>query len=165
MGWDESFLGDAVNTCTNLSGEIQDCPLFTIQDASVYGNCNITEPAALVSENVVNPSPSLPGNVPIASGPAYAEPASDASNPVVQIDNPTAGGIFAASTTDKPTTTPAPNPSVSYYSTQYLTSGQVVHEVLWIEELVTVTAADAATTVGVEARAHVHQHQRHIHHY
>lgn len=182
MGWDEDFLRSAVNTCTNLSGEITDCPLFTIQDPSVYGNCNITEPAALVSENVLSPVGSLPGNVPIASGPAYAKLAaapSEAAKPAVPakaIPAPTtAAAASDSSTTTKTTTTtsistitmapppPLPTPSVSYYSTEYHTTGQIVHEVLWVEDVVTVTEQVTAT-MGLYARDHVHKHRQFNHH-
>lgn len=72
MGWDETFLQEAVDTCTNLSGQIEDCALFDIQDESVYGSCNFTVPAALENENVVGPISSLPGSCAIQSGPAPA---------------------------------------------------------------------------------------------
>jgi hypothetical protein len=189
MGWDEDFLRSAVNTCTNLSGQITDCPLFTIQDSSIYGNCNITEPAALASENVLNPVGSLPGNVPIASGPAYAKSAvalSDVSKPAAPVKAvpapapatatmPAGPSNSDSSTTTKTRTTtstsfvtvsrppPPPTSSVSYYSTQYLTTGQVVNEVLWVEDVVTVTEQVTAT-VSVYARDHLHKHQRFNHH-
>lgn len=192
MGWDEDFLRSAVNTCTNLSGEISDCPLFTIQDSSVYGNCNITEPASLVSENVLSPVGSLPGNIAIASGPAYAKTAASAAAtpnlaPAKAVPAPAPAAIssklpgvaFAAteveSTTTRITTTslistvtrsPSPSPasSLSYYSTEYHTTGQIVHEILWVEEVVTVTEPVTAT-LGVQARNHLHQHRRHSHHH
>lgn len=72
MGWEESFLQDAVDTCTNASGEIEDCALFTIQDSSDYSNCNFTVPAALADENVVGAMSTMPGNPAIQYGPAYA---------------------------------------------------------------------------------------------
>lgn len=192
MGWDEDFLRSTVNTCTNLSGEITDCPLFTIQDSSVYGNCNITEPASLVSENVLSPIGSLPGNVAIASGPAYAKPAASPAgtpNPVpakaVPAPAPAAtssklpGLVFAATEAESTTTEttaismtstvtvappPTPTSSVSYYSTGYLTTGQIVHEFFWVEDVVTVTEQVTAT-VGVRARNHLHQHRRHDHYH
>ncbi|TVY13974.1 hypothetical protein LARI1_G009154, partial [Lachnellula arida] len=43
MGWDEQFLQDASNQCTNLSGKIEDCPLFDIQPLGESSACNITE--------------------------------------------------------------------------------------------------------------------------
>lgn len=72
MGWDEAFLQQAVDTCTNLSGKIEDCPLFHIQSSSVYGTCNITLPAALADEDVVGPRSGLPGGCAIQSGPGLA---------------------------------------------------------------------------------------------
>jgi hypothetical protein len=163
MGWDQTFLQDAVNQCTNLTGEIEDCPLFTIQDASTYGNCNITLPSALVSENVVGPIPTLPGNPAIASGPGYASGTDAGQAPVTATANPvpTPGALFAAVTSASsavaaaavasPSTTPPPAAaaasvsSESFFSTDYSTSGLVVQEVLWVEEVVTETATAAQT--------------------
>lgn len=63
MGWEETFLQNAVNTCTNPSGLISDCPLFTIQDAATYDQCKFPIPPALKSENVIGPAlAALPGN-------------------------------------------------------------------------------------------------------
>ncbi|KAF4618056.1 hypothetical protein G7Y89_g14992 [Cudoniella acicularis] len=108
MGWDETFLQNAVDTCTNLSGQIQDCPLFTIQDESTYSNCNFTVPEALVSENVVSGMTALPGNVPIMSGPAYAKgPAAGSTNTVSNIPLP------PASSTAIPTSSAVPTLSYS----------------------------------------------------
>lgn len=72
MGWDEAFLQKAVDTCTNLSGKIEDCPLFDIQSESVYDTCNITLPADLADEDVVGPRSGLPGGCAIQSGPGLA---------------------------------------------------------------------------------------------
>jgi len=87
MGWDEAFLQSAVNTCTNLSGQIEDCSLFTIQDSSAYGNCNITLPAAIASENVVGPLSTIPGNPVIAAGPGYADGATAGGSATTTVVN------------------------------------------------------------------------------
>jgi hypothetical protein len=202
MGWDETLLTNAVGQCTNPSGLISDCPLFDIQDASVYGNCDITLPTELVSEKVIGPISSLPGNVPIASGPGPADGAtaggSDATPVVVPtlshsdgVVLPTSatyvpGAVFAVSESEEvkvasetptpsttstssttpvvvPATTPAPSPidTQSYFSTEYSTSGFTVNEVLWVEEVQTVTVpvTETATTTLVNKR-HVHKHKR-----
>jgi hypothetical protein len=192
MGWDEAFLQDAVNTCTNPDGEIESCPLFDLQDPSVYGNCNFTMPAALVNENVVDPVGSLPGNPPILSGPGYAMGATAGETTATPVPVPTLsysagqsvssgsdyvpGAIFAAKETDSSspsvetsasnTITAAPSiasaaNTQSFFSTEYSTSGQEVLEVLWVEELITVTAPQETTTVYIPPRKrHLHQHQQ-----
>jgi hypothetical protein len=197
MGWDEAFLQDAVNTCTNPDGEIESCPLFDLQDPSVYGNCNFTMPAALINENVVDPVGSLPGNPPILSGPGYAMGATAGETTATPIPVPTLsysagqsvssgsdyvpGAIFAAketvSSSSPVQTTPVQTsaastittaPSIasaanteSFFSTEYSTSGQEVLEILWVEELITVTAPQSTTTVYIPGRKrHVHQHQQ-----
>jgi hypothetical protein len=178
MGWEESFLQDAVNTCTNLSGEITDCALFDIQAASVYDSCSITLPSALVSENVTGPAPTLPGNVPIQSGPGYATiggggaetstaaatsaptPASSAiakpsaENANIAVIADATSGAAASSITAAPVL--PSSDAASYFSTQYITSSDVVDEILWAEEVVTVTASVTMTLPN--RRRHIHQH-------
>lgn len=127
MGWDHAFLQSAVNNCTNLSGQIEDCPLFTIQDSSAYSNCNVTLPSAVANENVVGAISTMPGNPAIASGPAYADGAAagegTATNTVANVaptlsysagislassESYVPGGIFAVKTSESyvPETTP-----------------------------------------------------------
>ncbi|GAB7351152.1 hypothetical protein MBLNU459_g1605t1 [Dothideomycetes sp. NU459] len=73
MGWNsQDFLQSAVDTCTNASGEIQDCPLFDIQSDSVAAQCTFKEPDELSDDNPLGPRDGLPISVPIQSGPAYA---------------------------------------------------------------------------------------------
>ncbi|KAI1843964.1 hypothetical protein JX266_009830 [Neoarthrinium moseri] len=77
-GWDEDFLQSAVEQCTNLSGVLSDCPLFTLQDEATQNECKLESmPALLKVENVIGGAldtlNSLPGNVAIEFGP---EPAS-----------------------------------------------------------------------------------------
>jgi hypothetical protein len=192
MGWDEAFLQDAVNTCTNPDGMIESCPLFDLQDPSVYSNCNFTMPAALVNENVVDPVGTLPGNPPILSGPGYGMGATAGEATATPIPVPTLsysagqsvssgsdyvpGAIFAAKETvnssppaqTSATSTITAAPSIasavnteSFFSTDYSTSGQEVLEVLWVEELITITAPQSTTTVYIPGRKrHVHQHQQ-----
>ena len=200
MGWNQSFLQEAVDQCTNASGQIQDCALFDIQDASVYGNCNVTVPSALENENVVGPVSTLPGNPAIASGPGYAS-AAEASGPgstpattsAVVSENPVPtlshsdgvtlkssatyvpGAVFAEATGASaayaaPSASITAAPAVSsidtqsYFATSYSTSGDIVNEVLWVEELVTVTAPSAASMTLPARKRHLHQHLQQRHH-
>ncbi|KAF2091052.1 hypothetical protein K490DRAFT_2249, partial [Saccharata proteae CBS 121410] len=71
-GWNETFLQEAVETCTNLSGEIDDCPLFDIQTEADTQTCQFEVPQALAHDNCEGPRKGLCGNNPIQSGPAYA---------------------------------------------------------------------------------------------
>lgn len=101
MGWDESLLQDAVDTCTNESGRIQDCPLFTIQDSSIFSACNFSTPSdtsiakVFVAEDVVGPMSALPGNVAIQSGPGYAGGAPD-TDPTPTAAESTAAAVPSA---------------------------------------------------------------------
>ncbi|EON96671.1 putative wsc domain-containing protein [Phaeoacremonium minimum UCRPA7] len=72
MGWDEAFLQEAVDTCTNESGRIEDCPIFTIQDENTQRQCSIAVPGNLKLEVSFTSLTSLPGNVPDNWGPAPA---------------------------------------------------------------------------------------------
>lgn len=70
MGWDQDFLQEAADTCTNASGEISDCSIFTIQDSDVYNSCKFDVPDELADEDVFGPVDAIPGDVAIESGPA-----------------------------------------------------------------------------------------------
>jgi hypothetical protein len=93
MGWEETFLQSAVDTCTSLSGRIQDCPLFTIQTEAESQQCHIKVPSAIASEDVSGPLAGLPGGVNVNYGPGYV----------------VAGGASASASVD-----PVPIPTLSH---------------------------------------------------
>lgn len=212
MGWEEDFLQQAVDTCTNLSGQIEDCPLFTIQDSSAYSNCNVSLPSALVHEDVVGAVSTMPGNPVIAYGPGYASGAAAGGNSATATGGGVAGttqsamtlsysagislastesyvpgGIFAVSSgasfvqstavASASSTVPAASPSTtapaafvaanvvstggpSFFSTAYTTlSPTEVEEVLWVEEVVTVTQASTSTVIVPVRKRHMHGHR------
>ncbi|KAF1986519.1 hypothetical protein K402DRAFT_332352 [Aulographum hederae CBS 113979] len=72
MGWDEGLLQQAVNTCTNPSGRIEDCPLFDLQTEAEGAMCTMDMPKQLKKDDCAGPREGLCGNVPVQSGPAYA---------------------------------------------------------------------------------------------
>jgi hypothetical protein len=211
MGWDQAFLQDAVNTCTNPSGMIEDCPLFNIVDQQTTAECTFPVPQPWSSENDLGPVPSLPGNVPITygneTGPWAPSPVSTtAGAPTLTYTpgetasapaSPLPGQVFKQSSAvyvevpsgtatstalaeavlaTAPTQVPPPaSTSASYFSTQYVTSGDVVSEILWEEDIVWVTQyADATSTATASAEptaepqkrrrrlAHLHGH-RYLH--
>ncbi len=133
---------------------------------------------------MVGPVSTMPGNPPIASGPAYAtegQAGGAAANPVPTLshspgstlassDKYVPGAVFAAVTTSSSAyeappavVTSAPSSSSvntqSYFSTGYSTSGHVLNEILWVEELVTVTATTTPTVIPPARRRHLHSHQ------
>jgi hypothetical protein len=71
-GWDQDFLQQAVDTCTNPSGNIEDCPIFTIQEEWKAAKCQFELPKTLSDDDCEGPADGLCGNVPIQDGPAYA---------------------------------------------------------------------------------------------
>ena len=52
MGWDEGLLQEAVDTCTNPSGRIQDCSKFTLQSLQEEEQCQMSMPHGLSEEKV-----------------------------------------------------------------------------------------------------------------
>nr|POE75582.1 putative fungistatic metabolite [Quercus suber] len=80
-GWDVTALQAAVDTCTNLSGTLQDCPvfansLFTAQQSQA---CRIPP---TVEEQVTGTLSKLPGCNPHTSGPKPAIPQTCAAPPI-----------------------------------------------------------------------------------
>lgn len=117
MGWDQDFLQDAANTCTNPSGEVSDCAMFDLQDSSVYGTCNITMPAELVSDNVVGPMATLPGDDVLFGAATSAQAAIPTLSYSAGISisagaSDVPGGIFKQTTTLPVVTTSTPAPAV-----------------------------------------------------
>ena len=76
-GWDKDVLSRAVQTCTNNSGVIEDCPVFTNENRfvpdDVMNSCAAHNP--LPEEKVTGLLPYLPGCIAITKGPAPATPA------------------------------------------------------------------------------------------
>ena len=199
MGWDPVFLQEAVNTCLNLSGRIEDCPIFNLQDDYTQNQCSINVPSQLATESVTGViGTTLPGNVAIQYGPQPATAANPGPRtttvavptqsyvPGTTVTGSTygAGGIFhnsGSSTTVSvtsntpnlaqivPTPTPAmPTPAddPNAFSTQYITNGLLVTEVIWEKEIVYVTEEQVdiqTVTVDGAAKArrvaHMHAHQ------
>jgi len=72
-GWESAdFLQNAVDTCTNPSGQIEDCPLFNIQDDSTAAQCSFNMPKECDGDDIEGPREGLAVNVPIQYGPEYA---------------------------------------------------------------------------------------------
>jgi hypothetical protein len=77
MGWEIDTLKDAINQCTNPSGQTSDCPVFNnhLQSEEKQGQCKIQDlPHALAKDDCAGPAKGLCGNVPIQYGPEYANP-------------------------------------------------------------------------------------------
>lgn len=111
MGWDTDFLQQAVDTCTNLSGLIQDCPLFDIQSSDVAAQCQIEVPEAIKDDYPEGPRDGLAIDIPIQSGPAPATKYS-----VILADNATQMPTTAASASASAVTqrTTAVVPTLTY---------------------------------------------------
>ena len=192
-GWKEDFLQQAVNTCTNPSGRIEDCPIFDVVDQGTATSCKMASsmPQPLLSENVLGPRAGLPGGVKITgdggtsdggnssepsgtTGPrptlSYSpgEMASAKASPlpgqIFKAQNEAAGTAGASKANIPaaqalPTQPPAAaSPSPSFVSTQYITNGNMVTEILWEEDVVTVTKGVKAAAQPTPA-----QYKRHVH--
>ncbi|KAH7033096.1 uncharacterized protein B0I36DRAFT_320768 [Microdochium trichocladiopsis] len=79
-GWDEGFLQQAINRCTNPSGVMSDCPQFMengpLQDEPTQDSCRLADTfkpfsAFDVSDGVLA---GLPGGVQVQAGPQSATP-------------------------------------------------------------------------------------------
>ncbi|PNS21185.1 WSC domain-containing protein 2 [Sphaceloma murrayae] len=124
MGWDSvDFLQKAVDTCTNLSGNIQDCPIFDIQSDYTASECKFEEPSVLKDDRVAGPRDGLPINIPIQAGPGYASRyeivgASQASSSIGSTSIPAPSSVPTLGYTPRPSSTempglvsPAPSPA------------------------------------------------------
>ncbi|KAJ5025163.1 hypothetical protein J3E73DRAFT_392408 [Bipolaris maydis] len=62
-GWNIATLQQAIGSCTNLSGVIEDCTVFSLQSLSQAGQCHLLPPATVANESCVGPRLGLCGNV------------------------------------------------------------------------------------------------------
>lgn len=182
MGWDETnfTLQDAVDTCTNLDGEIESCPLFTVISEEEQGECQFDMPATLAKEDVAGPIANLPGDIALAWGPAPANAAgSDASASVAATTaavptlsysagstasvngsyvpgnifkaTPTTTTVIAAATDNAVTT--ASDPLITLATSTYTytgASGDITISEIVYEEAITWVTEMTTTTVYVE---------------
>lgn len=174
-GWEEDFLQSAVDQCTNASGQISDCPLFTILSADDQRKCKIATPPMIASEKLSGLiGDILPGNVKISLGPAPANHNQPKPDPIplpvlsVPVPNVLPGGVFkeeptsspeaesttTPSSTSTPTPTPTPTPSdppipkgYELVRTDYVTNGNVVSKIVVIETIEYVMMATETVTV------------------
>lgn len=192
MGWDEDFLQQAVNTCTNPSGLIEDCPLFDVVDQGTAMQCQLEDmPANLRKEDgngpikqlfgeldghgqshptskptKVSTAPTLPYQpgvtAPVKGSPLPGQVFKDGSS------DGYSGGVQIAAIESSPAVTPAPVGAAatpaSFVSTQYITVGNVVSEILWKQAYTTVTVDAQPSTVTVTATgAPPAKHRRSLH--
>ncbi|KAK4952659.1 hypothetical protein LTR10_009465 [Elasticomyces elasticus] len=93
-GWETEALQKAVDTCTNLSGNLEDCPVF----ADLYSSdeCQACKILPQVDEPVTGNLTKLPGCNPVSNGPGHASP--PANCPVTPIGS--AVQLFTDATKD-----------------------------------------------------------------
>jgi hypothetical protein len=94
-GWNIDTLQSAVDTCTNLSGRVEDCPIFTpsLQTEAKQGQCEIQQmPKILMADDCAGPAKGLCGNVPVQYGPGYADPL----KPGAPAGKPTAAPVISS---------------------------------------------------------------------
>ncbi|KAN0080785.1 protein of unknown function (DUF1996) domain containing protein [Elaphomyces granulatus] len=94
QGWNPDTLQQAIDTCTSLTGLVQDCPVFDLQDEDTQYQCHFEVPDELKNEDPYWNVNGLPGNAPVQYGPEYA----------------TAGYFYSPSTT--PASVPSLGPTI-----------------------------------------------------
>lgn len=145
MGWDEAFLQKAVNTCTNPSGKITDCPIFTVKSDENQA-CNYTEPTgplftAYATEDVYGPMKALPGNCPVEGGPERASGLAG---------SPATGSI---TTPVKPSTQVLPTLSYSPGNTASVSGSYVPGDIFAVQTITTwIDAPSKVVTSTFQAR-------------
>lgn len=62
-GWDVNVLQQAIQSCTNISGRLEDCPIFDTQSSHISSKCKLSSPDILRNDNCLGPRCGLCGNV------------------------------------------------------------------------------------------------------
>lgn len=71
-GWESGVLQEALDTCTDPSGEIEACGVFNIQSDADQNKCQIDVPHTIAHERVMMHDDGIPGPMKISWGPEYA---------------------------------------------------------------------------------------------
>lgn len=161
-GWEDGVLQEAIDTCTNASGEVTDCAIFDLQSEDKQRECTFDMPSALANENVLMHADGLPGPMGIQWGPAYASmskgssstsSSSSASLPSISIGvtldvGNKIGQAEPTTTSTMSTSTPTPTPTTSIQIDQY------TEEVVYIQQEVIVMLGEGgvpyATITGTQ---------------
>lgn len=72
-GWEGGVLQEAIDTCTNLSGNQEDCPVFSFDNHPTECLLESPLPAVISKENVCGPMQDLPNGIKIQGGPELAQ--------------------------------------------------------------------------------------------
>ncbi|EHA28471.1 hypothetical protein ASPNIDRAFT_43220 [Aspergillus niger ATCC 1015] len=151
-GWQYGFLQQAVDECTNLSGRVEDCPIFDLQTDTEQAQCNFTMPEELKSENVYLHKGGLPNNIAIQYGPAYASPVRTLSTSTLPSSTQTStlttsaasAYFFQTSTSTTPTSTWTPTPTTSYVE------GVVTQKIVYVEQEILILTDENGAPVTTE---------------
>ncbi|KAF7163277.1 hypothetical protein CNMCM5623_008298 [Aspergillus felis] len=142
-GWESGVLQQAVEQCTNPSGEVEDCAVFDIQSEDKQRQCTFDMPATLKNEKVTLTSGGLPNKLAVQWGPAYASDVAASVSSVVSSALSAATQAVASVSADlaihasafgnnlqvsKPTSTWTPTSTTSYIQSA------VTQEVVYIEQ-------------------------------
>ena len=73
-GWSPGFLQQAINQCTDGSGDVAACKLFTLNTEAEMNQCKFPPPPELKNENCQGPVQGLPGGNTVQRGPEAAVP-------------------------------------------------------------------------------------------
>ncbi|PGG99031.1 hypothetical protein AJ80_09421 [Polytolypa hystricis UAMH7299] len=180
-GWNEGILEQAVNTCTDKSGMVESCPLFTLQDEATQQQCKFNIAKSVYNENCYLTDGGLPGNMAVHEGPAYASspkievpaakpspPPSPPPPPAAPIPSPAEFYVSPADTNQK--NGPPSEDAGTPICTTWRTEGNVVYEHILVQVVTTTTVgvpADSTPTsdaiIPIRVREHLAHHRRNLH--
>ena len=174
QGWDQNTLQKAIDTCTSLTGLVEDCSIFDLQDQDTQCQCHFTVPDELKTENPYWNANGLPGNVPVQSGPEYATNKNPYSPSTISASVPSLGPTIGSSATFatpaptmmtvslldaneknayKPETTSMPVPPESPASkpaaSTFVTKSEIEYEIVSLEEDIVIVLGDNGSTMSM----------------
>ncbi|OJJ07946.1 hypothetical protein ASPVEDRAFT_143405 [Aspergillus versicolor CBS 583.65] len=180
-GWEDGVLEEAVKTCTNPSGMVEDCSVFELQSQIEQNLCSFDIPEILKSEEVKNVKGGLPNKLKVTWGPERAFPieytdghddsssssaAPSSTDSGISLSLPGVGdlgNVFAADPkTSSSSTTEVPAPTTTSTSTTTSTptptpstsyiETPVTQEIVWVEEAIVVLVDDNDKPLKTETR-------------
>ncbi len=163
-----------MDTCTNPSGNVQDCPLFELQSDEECAKCKFSVPDELKDDNCDERRPGICGDVnekeatkPVDLPPAMPKEAAEAAQTVgynepeelvsIKVEE-TVEEVEVAAITPAPTAPPSVNGNACA-SVVTSTNGGTVSEICVIQKIV----YETVTIGNAKQRRHLHHHNHRLH--
>lgn len=151
--WSPGFLQQAIQQCTDGSGEVSACKLFDLNTDDEMGQCTFPSIPELKSDDCQGPMQGLPGGCKIQGGPERATPPSPSGNSGLQTSSSASLSSSKASPSSSAGSTPIPSQSSQPQSAAASRPGSTTGDLVLAEAVSTATGTSSSSATPSSAAA------------